>query len=164
MPSFDIVSEIDLQEVDNAVNQAAKEIESRFDFKGSKSSITLDKLTKTIRVLADDEMKLRAMHQILGTKMAKRGIDLRSLDFGKEEVGSMNSLKQNITLKNGLDKDAAKKVTQKIKDSGLKVQAQIQDDQVRVTGKKIDDLQSVIALFKTDSELGLPLQFINMRS
>lgn len=164
MPSFDIVSEIDLQEVDNAVNQTAKEIESRFDFKGSKSSINLDKAAKTIKVFADDEMKLRAMHQILGTKMAKRGIDLRSLDFGKEEVGSMNSLKQNITLKNGLDKEAAKKVTKKIKESGLKVQAQIQDDQVRVTGKKIDDLQAVIALFKADSELGIPLQFINMRS
>jgi uncharacterized protein YajQ (UPF0234 family) len=164
MPSFDIVSEVDFQEIDNSVNQAAKEIESRFDFKGSKSSIDFDKVAKVIKVLADDDMKLRAMHQILAAKMAKRGIDLRSLDYGKEELGSMNSIKQTITLKNGLDKEAAKKVTKIIKESGLKVQAQIQDDQVRVTGKKIDDLQEVIALLKTSSELGIPLQYINMRS
>jgi hypothetical protein len=164
MPSFDIVSEVDFQEIDNSVNQAAKEIESRFDFKGSKSSLSFDKVANVIKVLADDDMKLRAMHQILGTKMAKRGIDLRSLDYGKEELGSMNSIKQTITLKNGLDKEAAKKVTKIIKESGLKVQAQIQDDQVRVTGKKIDDLQEVIALLKSNTDLGIPLQYINMRS
>jgi uncharacterized protein YajQ (UPF0234 family) len=164
MPSFDIVSEIDLQEVDNSVNQTAKELETRFDFKGSKSKLELDKVSKTIKITADDDMKLRSIHQILGSKMAKRGIDLRSLEYGDEVVGSMNSLRQVITLKSGLDKEAAKKVTKKIKDSGLKVQTQIQDDQVRVTGKKIDDLQSVIALLKSDSDIGVPLQYINMRS
>lgn len=163
MPSFDIVSELDMQEVDNAINQADKEIATRFDFKGGKSKIELDKGTKKIKLLADDDMKLRALHQIIETKMSKRGIDLRCLEYGKEEEATHNAIRQEVTLKNGVDKESAKKITKMIKESGLKVQAQIQDEQVRVTGKKIDDLQAVIQYLRTN-EVGLPLQFINMRS
>lgn len=163
MPSFDVVSEIDAQEVDNAVNQAKKEITTRFDFKGSKSSIDFDKDQNTIKVFADDDMKLRALHQILEQKMAKRSLDLSCLDYGKEEQASGSSIRQQITIRSGIDKDSAKKITKAIKDSKLKVQAQIQGEQVRVTGKKIDDLQEVIAMLKS-ANLGLPLQFVNMRS
>ena len=163
MPSFDIVSEVDLQEVDNAVNQAAKEISTRFDFRGGKSSVELAREEKQIKIVADDELKLRSIHQILEQKLVKRNIDLRSLKYGDEQEASGNILKQLIDLKVGLDKEAAKKVTKAIKDSKLKVQAQIQDEQVRVTGKKIDDLQSVMQVLKAE-DVGSPLQFVNMRS
>lgn len=163
MPSFDIVSEVDMQEVDNAVNQAIKEIETRFDFRGSNSSIEFDKKDQKIKIIADDDMKLRSIQQILEQKMARRSIDLRSLDYGKEEDAGGQRIRQTVTLKNGLEKEAAKRITKLIKDSKLKVQAQIQDQQIRVTGKKIDDLQAVIATLKKE-ELGLPLQFVNMRS
>ena len=163
MPSFDVVSELDLQEVDNAVNQAAKDISTRFDFRGGKSEIEFKKDEKKIVIKADDDMKLRAIHQILEQKMVKRSIDLRSLKYGDEEQISGGLLRQVVDLQSGISKDAAKKITKAIKDSKLKVQAQIQDEQVRVTGKKIDDLQEVIGLLK-QQEVGLPLQFINMRS
>ncbi|MBC7660642.1 MAG: YajQ family cyclic di-GMP-binding protein [Chitinophagaceae bacterium] len=164
MASFDIASEVDLQEVDNAVNQTSKEVESRFDFRGGKSSVELDKAEKLIKIVADDELKLRSIHQLLEQKFVKRGIDLRWLDYGKEETGGGNLIKQKVTLKNGVGKEDAKKITKVIKDSGLKVQAAIQDDQVRVTAKKIDDLQGVIQLLRGNSEIGIPLQFLNMRS
>lgn len=163
MPSFDIVSEIDTQELDNAVNMAAKEIGNRFDFRGGKSKIEFMKSEKTITIFADDDMKLQAIHQVLEQKMAKRSLDLRSLDYGKEEEASGGAIRQLVKIKNGIDKDQAKKITKCIKESKLKVQAQIQDEQVRVTAKKIDDLQSVISLLK-EQESGLPLQFVNMRS
>ncbi|MFW7380523.1 MAG: YajQ family cyclic di-GMP-binding protein [Oligoflexus sp.] len=163
MPSFDIVSEIDLQEVDNAVNQAAKEIETRFDFRGGQSSIDFDRKEQKIKIIADDDMKLRSMHQILEQKLAKRSIDLRSLEYGKEESAGGQRLRQTVTLKSGLEKEAAKRINKLIKDSKIKVQTQIQDEQIRVTGKKIDDLQAVIATLKQE-EFGLPLQFVNMRS
>lgn len=164
MASFDIASEVDLQEVDNAVNQAAKEVESRFDFRGGKSSVELDKNEKLIKIVADDELKLRSIHQLLELKFVKRGIDLRWLDYGKEEAASGNIIRQKVTLKNGVSKEEAKKITKAIKDSGLKVQAAIQEDQVRVTAKKIDDLQAVIQLLRGTSSIGIPLQFLNMRS
>jgi len=163
MPSFDIVSEIDLQEVDNAVNQAAKEIETRFDFRGGKSSIELDRKEQKIKIIADDEMKLRSIHQILEQKLVKRAIDLRCLNYGKEESAGGQTLRQSVSLRSGLEKEAAKKINKAIKDSKLKVQSQIQDEQIRVTAKKIDDLQEVIATLKQE-EFGLPLQFVNMRS
>ncbi len=163
MPSFDIVSEVDLQEVDNAVNQTVKEISTRFDFRGGKSSVEFNKDQKTIKIVADDELKLRSIHQILETKFAKRELDCRVLDYGKEVAASGKTITQTVTLKTGLSKEESKKITKHIKDSKLKVQAQIQDEQVRVTGKKIDDLQEVIASLKA-ANLGLPLQFINMRS
>lgn len=163
MPSFDIVSEVDLQEVDNAVNQAAKEISNRFDFRGGKSSIELAREEKQIKIVADDDLKLRSIHQILEQKLVKRSIDLRALNYEKEQEASGNIIKQAINLKVGLDKEAAKKITKVIKDSKLKVQAQIQDEQVRVTGKKIDELQNVIQVLKSQ-DLDAPLQFVNMRS
>jgi len=163
MPSFDIVSEIDMGEVLNAVTQVTKEIDNRFDFRGGKSSLTFDKGAKVITIVADDDLKLRSIHQILEQKMSKRDIDIRCLEYGREEEGSSNVIKQVVNLKSGIDKDKAKKITKLIKDMKLKVQAQIQDEQVRVTGKKIDDLQTVIQQIK-DSSLDLPLQFINMRS
>ena len=149
MPSFDIVNELDFAEIDNAINQAVKEISTRFDFRGGKSSIKLDKDNKLINILADDEMKLRSIHQIIEAKMSKRGIDIRCLEFGKEEQASGNLIKQVVSLKEGIEKDNAKKITKLIKDMKLKVQAQVQDQQVRVSGKKIDDLQEVISQIET---------------
>jgi uncharacterized protein YajQ (UPF0234 family) len=163
MPSFDIVSEVNMQEIDNAINTSIKEIDNRFDFKGGNSKIEFDKVAKKVTVYADDDMKLRSIHQIIEQKMSKRGIDLRCLEYGKEEEAGRNTIRQVITLREGLEKEAAKKITKLIKESGLKVQAQIQDEQVRVTGKKIDDLQGVIKYLK-EHETSMPLQFINMRS
>ncbi len=163
MPSFDIVSEIDMQEIDNAVNQAFKEITQRFDFRGSKSTIELDKTAKKIKILADDDMKLRAIHQVLGVKFAKRGLDQRCMKYGKEEVATGSAIRQIIDIKAGLEKEEAKEVAKLVRDSKLKVQPEVQGEQVRVTGKKIDDLQEVIALLR-NAQLKFPLQFINMRS
>lgn len=162
MPSFDIVCEVDLQEIDNAVNQACREMTGRFDFRSGKSSLEFDRENKLLKIAAEDEMKLRAIHQILETKLAKREIDCRVLQYEKQEEGSNRTLKQKVTLRSGLSKEEAKKITQVIKTSGLKVQPEIQDDQVRVTAKKIDDLQEVIATVK-QANLGIPLQYINMR-
>jgi uncharacterized protein YajQ (UPF0234 family) len=162
MPSFDIVCDVDVQEIDNAVNQVSRELTTRFDFKGGISNITFDRNEKVIKIVADDDMKLRSIHQILQTKLAKREIDLRSLSYGKEEPGSGKQLKQTIKLRSGLEKEDGKKIMQFIKGLDTKVQAQMQDDQVRVTGKQIDDLQKVIESLRT-SGLGLPLQYINMR-
>src|SRR5690606_36486622 len=134
----------------------------RFDFKGGKSDVTLDKTAKKITIVADDELKLRSIHQILEARLAKRGIDLMCLKYDKEQPASGSVLRQNVDLKSGLDKEAAKEVTKLIKESKLKVQAQVQDEQVRVTGKSIDELQEAIAKLKA-SQLEFPVQFINMR-
>ena len=163
MPSFDIVCEVDLQEVDNAVNQAAKEIDNRFDFRGGKSKISFDRNDQKIAIVADDDFKLRSIHQILENKMNKRDVDLRFLKYGDEQEAGGTLIKQTVDLRSGLEKEDAKKITKKIKDSKMKIQAQIQDDQVRVSGKKIDDLQECIGMLKS-SDLGLPLAFVNMRS
>ena len=163
MASFDIVSDLDMQEVDNAVNQTSKEIGTRFDFRGGKSSIELDKETKKIKIMADDDLKLRSIHQMLEQKMAKRGLDLRGVEYGPEEQASGGVIRQQVTLKTGLEKEGAKEVTRVIKDSKLKVNVEIQDKQVRVTAKKIDDLQAVISLLK-ENKFKIPLQFVNMRS
>lgn len=163
MASFDVVCELDLMEVENAVNMTAKEIAQRFDFRGGKSELSLEKDAKKIKIIADDELKLRSIHQILETKMAKRGIDLRCLKYGKEEPASGGVLRQQVELKSGLGREEAKEVTKLIKDAKLKVQAQIQDEQVRVTGKSIDELQATIAMLKS-SQLSFPVQFVNMRS
>lgn len=163
MPSFDIVSEIDMMEVENAVNQAQKEIGQRFDFRGGKSSIELDKTAKKIKIIADDDMKLRSIHQVLATKMAKRNLDLRALKYGKEEPATGNTIRQVIDIKAAMEKEEAKEVTKAIKDSKLKVQAEIQGEQVRVSSKSIDELQATMSMLK-GKELKFPLQFINMRS
>lgn len=162
MPSFDIVSKLDLQEVDNAVNIAKKELLNRFDFKNSKSSIELSK--EEITLASDDEYKLGQLKDILESKMTKRGLSLLSLDYQKLEDATLGTVRQKVKLKQGVSKEDGKKIIQLIKDTKLKVQAQIMDDQVRVTGKQIDDLQQVMSVLRTTTEVPLPLQFVNMRS
>ena len=161
MPSFDIFSKVDLQEVDNAVNQALKEIGTRFDFRGSTCQIEFDK-KELIKLVADDEFKMRALWDVLLGKLIKRGIDPKALDQGKTESAFGGAAKCDIKLKQGIPTDTAKKMTKHIKDSDLKVHAQIQDEQVRVTGKKRDDLQAAITSVR-GKDFGLPLQFGNFR-
>jgi uncharacterized protein YajQ (UPF0234 family) len=160
MPSFDIVSEIDLQEVDNALNSAKREITTRYDFKGSKSSI--ERKEKELTIIADDDMKLKAIHDLLKTYFTRRNVDTKALDFKTPEKASGNTIRQLVNLKNGIDQDNAKKLTKSIKEAKLKVQASIRGEAVRVEGKKRDDLQEAIALIKT-LEVDLPLQFTNFR-
>jgi len=161
MPSFDIVSKVDMQEVDNAVNQTVKEIAQRYDFKGSKSEISQEK--DTIKVLADDDFKLKAVIDILQSKFLKRGISIKALQYGKAENASGGMVRQIITIQQGVSKEKGKEIIAAIKETKLKVQAQIMEDQVRVTGKNIDDLQEVIAMLK-GKDLDIEMQFINFRS
>lgn len=160
MPSFDIVSKVDMQEVDNAVNQTVKEIAQRYDFKKSKSEVTLDK--ESIKILADDDFRLKAIIDILQSKFIKRGISVKALSYGTVESASGGMVRQLVTIQQGVSKEKGKDIIAKIKETKLKVQGQIQDDQVRVTGKNIDDLQEVIKLLK-NQDLGIELQFINFR-
>jgi uncharacterized protein YajQ (UPF0234 family) len=161
MPSFDVVFKVDMQEVDNAVNLARKEVDQRFDFKGTHNEIDLEK--DGIIILAADDYKLTAVVDILRGKLARRSVSPSCLEFGKKEPASHGAMRQRITLLQGIDKDRAKEIVKVIKESKLKVQAQIMEDQVRVSGKKIDDLQDVIQLLK-GKDFGIDLQFINMRS
>lgn len=163
MPSFDIVSKIDGQTLDNAINVAKKEILNRYDFNDSKSTIDLDKKTNEIHILTENDMRVKAIEDSIISRMIKQGLDPKALDFGKEHYASGNMIRKEIKVIEGIDKEAAKKVVKKIKDSGLKVQAAIMDDQVRVTAKKIDDLQAVISLCRGE-DFGQPLQYINMRA
>lgn len=160
--SFDIVSSVDLQEIDNAVNQAIKELSNRFDFKGSKSSLEFLKSEKKIKIIADDEMKLRNLHDILKGRMAARKIPVKALQFETPEKAFEGTLRQEVNLVQGIPADKAKEIVRLIKDSQLKVQAAIQQDQVRVTGKSKDDLQAVIMTLRSAS-LDIPLQFTNYR-
>ncbi|MEP7146883.1 MAG: YajQ family cyclic di-GMP-binding protein [bacterium] len=160
--SFDIVSEVDFQEVDNAINQAIKEIQQRYDFKGSKSEITLNKKENVINVFSDDDFKLKSVIDILQNKMIKRGISIKALKYGNVVPATGSAVRQEIKLQQGIEKEDAKKVVKMIKDSKLKVQATIQDEQVRVAGKAKDDLQDVMQLIK-DSELDFAFQFTNYR-
>ena len=162
MPSFDIVSKIDGQTLDNAINVAKKEILNRYDFNGSQSSIELDKKTNVVTVVTENDMRMKAIQDAIISRMIKQQLDPKAMDFGKEQYASGNMIRKEIQIKQGIDKEAAKKIVKKIKDSGLKVQASIMDDQVRVQGKKIDDLQAVIQLCK-NGNLGIPLQYVNMR-
>ena len=162
MPSFDIVSELDLQEVDNAVNNVRKETETRYDFRGVNTEIDLNRKTKVISLVTGDDMKVRAIRDMLISHFVRRKVDPKSMEFGEPEKTSRGQLKQEIKLHDGIDKDAARKLVKIIKDSKVKVQAAIQDEQVRVTGKKIDDLQAVISVLKS-TEFELPLQFVNMK-
>ena len=160
MPSFDIVSEIDLAEADNAVQNVMREIGTRFDFKGSKSTVEMKDGVITIN--ADDDLKLRQMHEILQGNMQKRGIEPGSLDYQKAEQAAGQSVRQNVTLKQGIDKELSKRIVKEIKGAKFKVQAAIQGDELRVTGKKRDDLQEVIAFVK-GLKIDQPLQFKNFR-
>ncbi len=159
--SFDVVSEVDMQEVDNAVNQATKEISQRFDFRGSKASVTLEGID--IKVAADDDYKLKNVVEILQAKVIKRGISLKNLDYGKVEAAFSGTARQTIKIKKGIDKENAKDVISSLKNSKIKVQAQLMDDQVRVSGKNKDDLQNAIAHLK-QGDFKIALQFVNFRS
>lgn len=160
--SFDIVSQIDLQEVDNAVNQAKKELMTRFDFKGSKSSVEFLKDEKKIQLLGDDDMKLRNLQDILRTRMASRKISQKSLEFKTPEKAFDGCLRQDVTLTQGIPQEKAKEIVKIIKDLPVKVQAAIQGDEIRVTSKSKDDLQAVIQHLRT-ATLSLPVQFVNFR-
>ena len=159
--SFDVVSEVDMQEVDNAVNQAIKEIGTRYDFRGSKSEISLE--GDTIKLIGDDEYKLGAVVDVLKGKMVKRNVSIKNLEFGKVEAASGATVRQLVTIKKGISQKNAKKVTKAIKDMKIKVQASIQGDQVRVSGKDKDDLQAVIQMLK-NLDVPVELQFTNFRS
>lgn len=158
--SFDVVSRIDQQELDNALNQARKEIENRFDFKNSKTSIESD--GKKITVISDDELKMKNVIDVIESKAVKRGIDIKAFDIGEIDAAALGTVRRVITLRNGIPKDKSKALMEKIKALKLKVNAQYQDEQIRVTGKNRDDLQKVIAELKA-MNFELPLQFTNYR-
>jgi hypothetical protein len=163
MASFDIVNETDIQKLDNAINVAVKEISSRYDFNKSKTTLELDKKKMEILLVTEDDMRVRAVQDVLISRMMKQGLDASALDFGKEHYASGNMVRKEIKVKEGIDKETAKKIVKMIKDSGFKVQASIMDDQLRVTGKKLDDLQVVIAAVRK-GDWGIPLQFTNYRN
>ena len=163
MPSFDIVSKVDAQLLDNAVNVTKKEITNRFDFKDSVVVIDLNKKDMKINLETSDDMKMRQLVEVLINRANKQGISPHAFDQWKEAYPSGKTIKQEILVRNGLKQEDAKKITKIIKDAGLKVQTQIMDDIIRVTGKKIDDLQEAIQACR-QAELSLPLQFENMRS
>ena len=160
MPSFDVVSQVDMQEVANALQQTRKEVEQRYDFKGSKTEIEQEK--NAVKITSENDFKVKAVVDILQSKFVKRSINLKSLEYGKIEPAAGGAARQLITIHQGLDTDAAREVVKLIKDTKIKVQAQVQDDQVRVTGKKRDDLQTAIALVK-GLKIEQPLQYVNFR-
>lgn len=161
MPSFDVVSKVEIQEVKNAIDQTMREIGTRYDFKRSKSSVELKEET-LILLMADDDMKLRAVQEILRTKLAKRGVSLKSVEFKDPTKAGGDMLRQEITVKQGLSDDDLKKINKAIKENKSKVTSQIQGNQIRVTGKKKDELQEMIAYLRASMK-DLELQFINFR-
>jgi len=160
VPSFDVVSKVDMQEVSNALQQTKKEVLQRYDFKGSKTDIEQEK--EVIKITSDTDFKVKAVVDILQSKLVKRGVNLKSLEYGKIEPAAGGLVRQAVTIQQGLDMDAAREIVKLIKEGKLKVQAQVQDDQVRVSGKNRDDLQQVIQRLRA-ADFRRPLQFINMR-
>ncbi len=160
MPSFDVVSEVDLQEIDNAVNQARKELGQRYDFKGSDTEVELDEAE--IRLVSADDYRVKAAAEVVESKLVRRGISMKAVVRGQVEPATGGRAKLKLSIQRGVSTEKGKAIVRLIKDAKLKVQAQIQDEQVRVTGKKRDDLQAAIQLLK-EAELDLPLQFVNMR-
>lgn len=162
MPSFDIVSKVDLQTLDNVMNVVKKEIANRYDFRGSKTELEFDKKTKTLHILTENEMRIEAVEDVLRSRMIKQNLDPMALDFGKQQYASGQLLKKDIRIKEGIDKETSKKITKHIKDLKLKVEAQMMDDQLRVTSKKIDELQAVMGSLRT-ANMEIPLQFTNFK-
>ena len=160
--SFDVVSRVDMQEVNNAVNQAMSEIKQRYDFKGSVSKIDLNEKDEKLVLLSDDEFKLKSVVDILQSKLVKRGVSLKALVYGKVEGASSGTARQEVTLQNGIPTEKAKEMTKQIKSMKIKVQAQIRDQELRVSSKKKDDLQEAITMLK-EKDFGIPLQFVNYR-
>jgi uncharacterized protein YajQ (UPF0234 family) len=164
MPSFDITSEVNWQEVDNAVNQAFKEVSQRFDFKGIKSELTLDRKAKTVTMWCSESGKLDALNDVLQNKYVKRGISLLALEYKDKEEAFGGSVRQVIVVQAGISKEKGKEIVAALKDAKLKVQAQIQDEQVRVTGKSRDELQGAIAFLRQkQNELKVPMAYANFR-
>jgi hypothetical protein len=163
MPSFDAVSKVDLQELDNAVNNTVKEMATRFDFRGSQTTLDLDRKAKAVTLVTDSEMRAKAVGDMLIAHCVKRKVDTKSLDFGELKPAGGNTLRREIKILEGIDKDTARKMVALVKESKLKVQAQIMDDLVRVSAKKIDDLQAVMSLFGA-AKLTVPVQYVNMKS
>ncbi len=163
MPSFDIASKVDLQTLDNAINTVKKEIQNRFDFRDSPVNIELNKKDYIVMVEVESDMKMKQVIDVIISRSMKQGIDANAFDFDKDAYPSGKVVKKEISVKNGLKQDDAKKIVKAIKDSGLKVQAAIMDNTIRVTAKKIDDLQDVIALCR-NGNFGVPLQYENMKS
>ncbi|MDP6936092.1 MAG: YajQ family cyclic di-GMP-binding protein [Candidatus Marinimicrobia bacterium] len=162
MPSFDIVSKFDLQEVENSVNMVNRDIGNRYDFRGSNSLVFLNKKENSISLESDSEMKINAVKDILEKRAIGRGVSIKTFQFGEVEKASGKNVKQSVKLLQGISKDKAKTINKLIKDSNLKVQSQIQGEQIRVTGKKIDDLQAVISLLN-EKVSDIPLQYVNMK-
>ena len=160
MPSFDIVSKTDLTEVDNALRNIEREIATRFDFKGSQCGI--ERLESTLTILADDQPKMKQMHELLKAHLARRKVDVAALEFKDPERASGDKIRQAVIVKQGIDRDLAKRLVKELKDGKLKVQAAIQGDELRVSGKKRDDLQAAIALIR-DMKIDQPLQYVNFR-
>lgn len=160
--SFDVVSELNVQEMDNAVNQAIKEITTRYDFKGTAASVAFDRKTKELTLTADAEQQLEAVRKVIVEKMVKRGVDPKAMDPQKVEQATHKTVRQVVKLKSGIDKDTAKKIQKAIKDLRLKVNASIQGEALRVSGSKKDDLQAVMAHLRANP-VGIPLQFNNFR-
>lgn len=163
MPSFDIVSKVDPQTLDNAINTVKKEIQTRYDFRDTKGSVELDKKSNIVHIVTENDMRLRQVEDIILSKIVKQQIDATALDFSNEAFPSGPMIKKDVKVRAGIDKEDAKKIVKLIKDSKMKVTPAIMDDQVRVTAKKIDDLQEVIGMLRR-AELGIPLQFVNMKS
>lgn len=161
MPSFDIVSRTNIPEVDNAIQGAMREIGTRYDFKGSSCSI--ERNEETIQIRADDEMKLKQVQELLRGYMAKRKVDVGSLDFQKPEAAFGNSIRQTVAIRQGIERDLAQKVVKTLKGSKLKIQVAIQGEELRVSGKKRDDLQAAMALVKDSKITSQPLQYVNFR-
>ena len=162
MPSFDIVSKVDLQEVDNAINNVRKELDTRFDFRNVKTELELNRKDKILHVVTGDEMKLRAIQELLKAHCTRRKVDAKSLEFKEHEATSQGRVKMDVVIREGISKDTAQKIVKLIKARKIKVQAAIQDEQVRVTGKQIDDLQAVIKLMD-EQDFDVPLQHVNMK-
>jgi cyclic-di-GMP-binding protein len=163
MPTVDVVSEIDMQEVDNAVNAVIKEYQNRYDFRGSKTEVELNKKDKTIKIVTEDEMKLQALKDMLVSRFITRKVSPKILDFGKEEDAALGMQRLLVKLKEGLDAENTKRVTKAVKETKLKVTASIQGQQVRLNGNKIDDLQAIMQLLRENEEITVPLQFTNMK-
>ena len=163
IPSFDILSKVDVQSLDNTINTVKRELDTRYDLRGSNSDVEFDKKALVIKISTEDHLKLDAILNILLERSTKQKVDVRSYDLSEEPVPSGKLLYRTIKVKQGLDRETAKKIVKAIKDSGLKVQPQIMDDMIRITGKKIDDLQAVMALCR-EKDFEVPLQFENMKS
>lgn len=163
MPSFDIVNRVDLQAIDNAVNNAMREISQRFDFRNTHSELVLDRAEKKIQCHAPDKMKMEAVREIFMANAVRQHVNPKAFQFGDAQPTSGGALKREVRIREGIDREIAQRIVKWVKDSKLKVQAAIQGEELRVSGKKIDDLQAVIALLK-QQELEIPIQFVNLRS